>query len=493
MLRIPPSAGFPYDSIIISPNQYLQCDTCQTTQVFLPDTSIIFVIYVENQWNCTWKDSITYNVSYPSFRYLVYPEPPLCYNETVNLKIYPTGNWLPYTYSLTSSDSIIVACSTCEQTTITGLDTGRVIITVTDALGCSLSDTAHIPVLPELKVSVSDTEVCFGTSQVTLFPNIVNDLTELDYLWIVPNADVDCATCDSLIIYPEETTPVLILIRDTFGCEASDTALLKVLPAPQFALNDTVICWHDTPTTTIQINHYIPYSIVWYANPDLIDCDTCQRISIYPVDYLSITATLTDTMGCSWQDSMLVFVDKGPELEILGDTVFLQGTPIQLELSTDAQRFFWLINNRPVAVDQYVFSLPSGLIQDSTYVMAYGYNDLGCRAYDTVLVRIVEVQCDKALFVPNAFTPNEDGLNDQFHIYTLNPFINIKHWEVRNQWGEILFQTSNVTFDNKGHSIQAWDGTFNGNKVPPDVYVYYITYECDGKQFMKKGDVSVLY
>ena len=493
VLQVPPSYGMPYNRVEIAPSQFVLCDTCAITKVFFPDTPIYVSVFIENKWGCTWRDTMQFDVSYPDFDYIALPEIPLCYGEEGTLGITPTGTWTPYTYQISADGNVIVNCDTCAITSVVGFDSATIEIKVTDALGCVLTDSVFVPVLPELKVAIPDTEVCYGTQYVVLKPNVENAITTLEYLWIVSNTDFECATCDSVSLKPEATSTVIVLIKDSFGCIASDTALFTVLPAPKFYLNDTIICWHDTPQITLNISHYVDYSVVWNSYPQIINCDSCREVSIIPIDNLQLIARTKDVKGCEWSDSMFVYVDYGPYLEILGDTVVYEGTTVNLQLSTDANYYFWTISNRPFAYNENTFSVPSGLLKDSTLIVAYGYDEKGCQIADSVFIRILEVSCDSTLFVPNAFTPNDDGLNDEFRLYSVNPFVKVLKWEVRNQWGELLFSASDVEFDSKGNSLVSWDATYQGRKVFPDVYVYMVLYQCEGKQFLKKGDVSVLY
>ncbi|HMR42869.1 MAG TPA: gliding motility-associated C-terminal domain-containing protein, partial [Saprospiraceae bacterium] len=83
----------------------------------------------------------------------------------------------------------------------------------------------------------------------------------------------------------------------------------------------------------------------------------------------------------------------------------------------------------------------------------------------------------------NAFTPNDDDVNDVLFVRGL--FIDEVYFAVYNRWGEKVFE-SNALAD-------GWDGTYKGKKVDPDVYGYYLRVKCfNGQDFFKKGNVSVL-
>ena len=88
--------------------------------------------------------------------------------------------------------------------------------------------------------------------------------------------------------------------------------------------------------------------------------------------------------------------------------------------------------------------------------------------------------------LPNAITPNGDGLNDQliFDALFLDTYPN-SELVVFNRWGEMLFETADRS--------QGWDGYYKGELCPSDVYVYRLTVKyLDGREETKIGDVTLL-
>ncbi len=95
----------------------------------------------------------------------------------------------------------------------------------------------------------------------------------------------------------------------------------------------------------------------------------------------------------------------------------------------------------------------------------------------------VLIHPDFAVYAPNAFTPNDDGLNDVFEVKGLG----IKHFQLQiySRWGELIYESDNLE--------EQWDGTFNGNKVPAGTYVYKINYtSMIDKDYDLEGTVTVM-
>jgi gliding motility-associated-like protein len=104
---------------------------------------------------------------------------------------------------------------------------------------------------------------------------------------------------------------------------------------------------------------------------------------------------------------------------------------------------------------------------------------------DTSWSNIAEVAQKPLVFVPSAFTPNGNGLNDQF-IPSVG-FIDIEDYtfQVFNRWGEMLFESND--------RYLGWDGRYQGNKSPPGVYVYLLTFKTASGQYIdKKGTVTLI-
>lgn len=100
------------------------------------------------------------------------------------------------------------------------------------------------------------------------------------------------------------------------------------------------------------------------------------------------------------------------------------------------------------------------------------------------------VSRDIDIYVPNAFSPNQDGINDLFMVYA-GAGITIRNLNIADRWGNLYFQENDFSPNDPG---RAWDGTFQGKKVPIGVYAYSLEIELpSGELFIQVGEVSVIY
>lgn len=98
----------------------------------------------------------------------------------------------------------------------------------------------------------------------------------------------------------------------------------------------------------------------------------------------------------------------------------------------------------------------------------------------TDTVRVVVIP-----FIPNAFSPNDDGLNDEFRILGLPPENITKYnFQIYDRWGMMLFSTNDIT--------RGWDGNFKGKRCPASVYAWVVIYEHEKKQITNKGTVMLI-
>ena len=129
--------------------------------------------------------------------------------------------------------------------------------------------------------------------------------------------------------------------------------------------------------------------------------------------------------------------------------------------------------------DSVVFAMPN----DTTIYKVIA-SKLGCSVTETIRINVDDVQCEEPnIFVPNAFTPNNDGNNDL--LLVRGRWITSIRFVVYNRYGQELFTTNN--------QLEGWDGTFKGKDLGPDVFGYYLSVRClDGGNFAKRGNVTLI-
>ncbi|HNR86697.1 MAG TPA: gliding motility-associated C-terminal domain-containing protein, partial [Taishania sp.] len=103
---------------------------------------------------------------------------------------------------------------------------------------------------------------------------------------------------------------------------------------------------------------------------------------------------------------------------------------------------------------------------------------------DTVWVKAYPFVCaEPFVFVPNAFTPNNDGENDILYVY--GAMVKGILFRIYDRWGELVFETTDRHV--------GWNGVFRGKQLDPDVYDYYLEVDCiDGGSNIIKGNITLM-
>ncbi|RLD20910.1 MAG: hypothetical protein DRI69_05305 [Bacteroidetes bacterium] len=169
---------------------------------------------------------------------------------------------------------------------------------------------------------------------------------------------------------------------------------------------------------------------------------------------------------------------------ITADTVVFLGDGVQIVLSNScANDYLWtpLAGVDMVDDPEPVITPP----ESATYglLMDYGF----CKAVDTIRIIVVdssELDCND-VFLPNAFTPNLDGLNDDFGMSNANFFLGeFLTMDIYDRWGAKLF-TGMTPYD-------TWNGTINGEDALPGIYIYKVRFRCDNEDRISTGSFNLL-
>ncbi|NVO19185.1 MAG: gliding motility-associated C-terminal domain-containing protein [Bacteroidetes bacterium] len=159
---------------------------------------------------------------------------------------------------------------------------------------------------------------------------------------------------------------------------------------------------------------------------------------------------------CSSKDSIKIEIHQLPDVKLANtDKLCVEQTPT-LSPGTGYSSYLWQNDSK----DE---SIPNTGVGKYWVVAADKY---GCK--DTAKVELVT--CPAALFIPSAFSPNNDTYNDTFKaLYSEGSALNNYKIYIYNRWGQLVFEGNNVD--------SAWDGKFKGADCPAGVYTYIITFD----------------
>lgn len=230
-----------------------------------------------------------------------------------------------------------------------------------------------------------------------------------------------------------------VTVKDSVSCENADTIQIEQLLPPNLSVVlDTVTC-KDAIISIAPVQAGIQYK--WNTG------DTTTSIKVNSKGIYTITAS---NQFCSITQSTVVSMLPMPIIELGVDTNLCQLNGFELTCN-DGDRFLWSTGETTRSIIAY---------QQGKYWVTAERNN--CIASDTINITN---ECDMTYYIPNAFTPNGDNINDVFKVIGQN--ISFLKMEIYNRWGEKLFESS-------GSDIY-WDGKFEAKQCPQGVYIYSIT------------------
>lgn len=201
--------------------------------------------------------------------------------------------------------------------------------------------------------------------------------------------------------------------------------------------------------------------------------------------------TVFDTVGCTASDTFSVnqppqiLVDLPESIVIeLGDSLTVLN-PI-ISPAGDIYDYLWtpgdFLSSDSVR-NPTIFPFDS---REYTLVVT---NANGCQAFADIFV---EVDANRNVYIPNVFSPNRDGRNEDFRIFACQGVQSVNYVRIFDRWGGQVYEQNNIA-PNCLDGIQLWDGLFRGKPVKPAVFVYMIEVEfLDGVTLLYRGDVTVL-
>jgi gliding motility-associated-like protein len=280
----------------------------------------------------------------------------------------------------------------------------------------------------------------------------------------------------SVIISPAKQTQIgkyYVLVTDDNGCISTDSTSVNVKAAPVAATTFSEVTICSGKTVQLVSSGGSVYS---WLPPTALSSSTIANPTASPASTTLYVVTVTNQLACSDTASVIVTVEESPTANAGPDKTIIQGNTVTLSGSATGQSitYSWA---PPVYMDnpqilQPVVNPPS----DINYILKVVSSN-GCgTAADTM-----HVFWYKDIYVPSAFTPNGDGLNDTWKIPSLSAFSSFEV-VVFDRWGKLVFQGKNTS--------TPWDGTYHGTPAPVGSYVYQIS--LSQPPGLLKGTVTIV-
>lgn len=313
---------------------------------------------------------------------------------------------------------------------------------------CSFQDCINVTFISIKKPFLGrDTFLCRGTSITLLAPDLY-----ADYLW------QDGSTGKQLIVDTAGFYHVSIGIG---SCRTGDSILINIRNAAKIYLGaDTSIC---APGEILLKSNKQNTGLLWSDNTKAKNLKV-NKSGLYWLE--------ADSNGCKTRDSILIQIIPAPDIELGNGFTVCEGDSLILNLAGKADTYLW----------HDMSNSPSIKIKNNIMIKITAVSGQ-CSSSDSAFAEFIDCNC--FVYIPSAFTPQADGLNDGF-----SPSVNCPHTDyyfvVYNRWGEIVFESRDKNL--------RWDGSFNGAESGQDVYAWSLQfrYFMDRKVKYYQGTLQLL-
>lgn len=349
-------------------------------------------------------------------------------------------------------------------------------LTATSNNGCSATIDIPVVVFVTPIADFNVTSVCLGLpAQFNDASVAANDIIN-SWQWNFGDGNTSNTQNPNNTYTSTGNYTVALEVTTANGCIGTTQKQLSVFENPEFNFTATPACFgENNGTVTAQGTGGIaPYSYNWQNGQSV---GTASNLSAG-----NYNVTITDANGCSVAGTAVVTQPAAPLLVNVSENNFEIGfgDTINFSISSNAVGVvqYNIVPNYNISCTNCdsVTAYPN---QTTTYTIN-AVDESGCTASKEVLVTVTEKY---VLYIPNTFTPNGDGRNDDIRVFAKG--VKTFYWIIFNRWGEKVFESNDINIP--------WDGTYKGKLLNPDVYVYKVQLSyLTGKAVEQKGSISIL-
>jgi gliding motility-associated-like protein len=359
---------------------------------------------------------------------------------------------------INNTDQILWSIGSTNQSV--NVNAGQHYVTVKDANNCTNSDSIFVIENPLPIPSINGLDsLCFWDSTI-----ITTNLTYDNYVWS------NNITDSSQLVGPGT---YFVQVTDQFGCVGkSNNFTIKELTLPEIHLRGQLeICQGELTEIRAEISNNTD-NFNWNNNGTSLSITTNK----------SETIIFEASNECGEvSDSVTVKVHAIPNIDIGNDTALCKEQKLYLSSGNDStyNSYEWTRDGEFIDYEEKILAKRSG-----QYILEVNYES-NCIVTDTLEVEMQNCFDTCTFYIPNAFTPNSDLINDKFNpVFFEDCTVNNYHFQIINRWGTIIYDSRNIN--------DGWDGLHNGKRSKTDVYVWQLTYETKGKYINKLGHVTLV-
>ncbi len=382
---------------------------------------------------------------------------------------------------------------------LSDLPAGAYSAVITDANGCNKSQLIEIREPAALELSIDDAQTrdpsCNGSDDGVLAVQFnqddsINPIGPEPFTWSNGIAPASAPVADGLTAGVYAVT-----LTDVKGCQDSLTYTLNE-PSPIVALIPDPAdprCFGESTIIIIDTifggNGSDLFDYTYQIDNNGLDFTPDQPAVVFAGQHV---ITIEDPLGCTYQDT--VDINQPEEL-----TVAFDPEVVEIELGDSTTRLDPIITNS-LPIDSFIWTPTMGLssynvqrpivkeFEDQRYTLTV-VDENGCQGTGSVFV---EIDRNRNVYIPNVFSPNGDGPNDEFRVFACQGVEEITSARIFDRWGNLVYESTDLLHNCDGGTA-IWDGRLNAQFMQSGVFVYMIEIKfIDNVSRTYRGDVTLL-
>jgi gliding motility-associated-like protein len=424
----------------------------------------LYTITVSDANLCTGTGTISVTQPTAGITGTITTTPTGCGTSVGSATVSASGGVPAYTYSWSPTSG--------SGTSISGLAVGNYSVLVTDAQGCSITLNTSINTTgtgPSLSISSQTNAACFSSTNAGATVDAVGT-GPFTYSWSPTGGNATSATGLSGGNYT-------VFVADASLCVSTITLSITQPPAIVVTVtNTTASCGnYDGSATVIASGGTGSLTPLWSVNSN--------SVTVTGLSAGTYSVLVTDAFGCT--GSAITNVNSVGTLTVNAGTDATihpgDNTPITAFAPSGASVVWTPTNGLSCSTCSTTIASPAITTQYCAYTTIGSCADTSC-----VLIT-VDVDCESKTdySTPTAFSPNGDGINDEFCLKGWNECVTSFYIGIYNRWGEKVYESEDPDF--------CWDGKFMGTPLNSAVFVFYIKASVkDIGEIVRKGNITLV-
>lgn len=370
------------------------------------------------------------------------------------------------------------------QTTLQNLPQGNYTVTVTNANGCQASASYFLQGPDEaltVSLQVLQPISCYGEEDAIIQANVSGPGNNVEYSWSVPASDTPLLENLGVGSYG-------ITVENETGCTAeAQIELTQPLPLQaEWSIKD-VDCIEGLESGALFLSH-----IQGGTSPYMFSLDG-QAFSSQ-TQFTGLAAgtynlLVQDLQGCEEEYNLTINSPLLPTVDLGGDRKITLGETINIQAQTNlnALEYSWqtLLDYSCLNADCSEISIQPA--SSAQLLVTVTDTSTFCSATDLIFIKVDKT---RHVYIPNAFSPNGDGINDRFELFGGTDVAEVLSLRIYDRFGGLIFETNNFSV---GSPLAGWDGYWRGQPAPTGVYTYVaeVTF-VDGATEVFHGDLTLV-